>query len=56
MTDSDHIVIAGGGRVGFRVSQFFEHRGHAVTVVEQDPDRAAEHRSEGVELVVGNAT
>ena len=50
------MVIAGGGRVGFRVAEFFKRRGHSVTVIERDPDRAHEQESDGIEIVVDDAT
>jgi trk system potassium uptake protein TrkA len=56
MSDQKHMVIAGGGRVGVRVAAFFEQRGHEVTVIERDPDRARDQESEGIEMVVGDAT
>jgi trk system potassium uptake protein TrkA len=56
MANNGHIVIAGGGRVGFRVAEFFRQRGHSVTIIEQDPDRADEQESEGIEIVVDDAT
>jgi trk system potassium uptake protein TrkA len=56
MASSRHMVFAGGGRVGYRVSQFFQRRGREVTVVEQNPDRAHEHESADVDIVVGDAT
>jgi trk system potassium uptake protein TrkA len=49
-------VIAGGGRVGFRVAEFFEQRGHRVTIIEQDPDRARKRESDDIALVAGDAT
>jgi trk system potassium uptake protein TrkA len=56
MRPIDEIVIAGGGRVGFRVAEFFEQRGHQVTVIEQNPDRARERESDETEVVAGDAT
>ncbi len=56
MTSNSHIVIAGGGRVGFRVAQFFEQRGHKITIIEQEPDRARGQESDGIEVVAGDAT
>lgn len=56
MSSIGEIVIAGGGRVGFRVAQFFKQRGHRVTIIEQDPDRAREQESDEVEVVAGDAT
>ncbi|MFC7114435.1 potassium channel family protein [Natronoarchaeum sp. GCM10025703] len=53
---NSHILVAGGGRVGFRVAQFFRQRGHQVTIIERDPDRANEQDSDDIEVVVGDAT
>lgn len=54
MTDTQHTVIAGGGRVGFRVASFFAQRGHDVTVIERDADRA--EGTDGIDVVTGDAT
>jgi trk system potassium uptake protein TrkA len=56
MTDSSHIAIAGGGRVGFRVAQFFKQRGHSVTIIEKNPSRSHDQHVDDVELVTGDAT
>lgn len=50
------MVVAGGGRVGFRVAEFFAQRGHRVTVIERDPDRARNREAEDIEVVTGDAT
>jgi trk system potassium uptake protein TrkA len=57
MADTDHIVVAGSGRVGFRVAQHFVDRGKEVTVIESDPD-AVDRMADigGVEVVAGDAT
>lgn len=57
MNDVDHIVVAGGGRVGRRVAEHFADRGSDVTVIEQDED-AVEAAADlpGVECVIGDAT
>jgi trk system potassium uptake protein TrkA len=57
MADTDHIVVAGSGRVGFRVAQHFVDRGTEVTVIERDPD-AVDRMDDigGVEVVAGDAT
>ncbi|MEF8773275.1 MAG: TrkA family potassium uptake protein [Halobacteriales archaeon] len=57
MNDVEHIVIAGGGRVGRRVAEHFADRGSDVTVIEQDED-AIEAAGDlaGVECVNGDAT
>ncbi|MEF8854615.1 MAG: NAD-binding protein [Haloarculaceae archaeon] len=57
MTETDHIVVAGSGRVGFRVARHFVDRGKDVTVIESDPevidrmDQVAE-----IETIAGDAT
>ena len=56
MANHGQIVIAGGGRVGFRVAQFFEQRGHDVKIIEKAPDRLQEHESDGIEVIAGDAT
>lgn len=56
MTDSKHIVIAGGGRVGFRVAEFFQQRGHDVTIIERDTELAESPDTDGIEVVIGDAT
>lgn len=39
MTEREHIVVAGGGRVGRRVADDFVNRGTAVTIIERDAGR-----------------
>ena len=56
MGNSSRIVIAGGGRVGFRVAQFFTQRGSEVTIIEKDPDQLDEEESDGITTVRGDAT
>ena len=56
MAGNNHIVIAGGGRVGFRVAQFFKQRGHRVTIIELDPERTYEQESDDIDIVAGDAT
>lgn len=57
MPDEEHIVIAGGGRVGHRVAQHFAGRGHEVTVIERDPDAIDQADRRGaVEYLEGDAT
>lgn len=55
MADTEHVVVAGGGRVGHRVAQHFADRGRRVTVVDTDP-AAAGPTSQGVDYVMGDAT
>jgi trk system potassium uptake protein TrkA len=57
MTERDHLVIAGGGRVGRRVAEDFANRGHAVTVIERDPAILdTEETGDGITYVEGDAT
>lgn len=56
MASTSHVVIAGGGRVGFRVADFFKQRGHQVTIIEKDPDAAHGETTNGIETVIGDAT
>lgn len=55
--DSQRIVIAGGGRVGYRAAEAFAARGHYVTVIELDPgfgERVA--GTDRITVVQGDAT
>ncbi len=57
MTDRNHLVVAGGGRVGRRVAEDFANRGHRVTVIERDPSVVdTEETGERVTYVEGDAT
>lgn len=56
MANSSQIVIAGGGRVGFRVARFFKQRGQNVTIIERNPERLHEQEADGIETVAGDAT
>jgi trk system potassium uptake protein TrkA len=56
MAGNSHMTIAGGGRVGFRVAQFFRQRGNRVTVIERDPARTRDRESDDIDVVVGDAT
>jgi len=56
MGSNSPIVIAGGGRVGFRVARFFKRRGSEVTIIEKDPDRLHVEESDGITVVGGDAT
>jgi trk system potassium uptake protein TrkA len=51
------VVIAGGGRVGFRTATLLDDRGHDVVVIERDPERCAALTDEYVATVIeGDAT
>lgn len=41
MGETNHLVLAGGGRVGRRVAQDFRNRGTDVTIIERDSDAIA---------------
>jgi trk system potassium uptake protein TrkA len=57
MAERDHIVVAGGGRVGRRVAEDFVNRDTDVTVVERDPSRIdAPNVDERVTYLEGDAT
>ena len=56
MGSNGRIVIAGGGRVGFRVAQFFTQRRNEVTIIEKDPDQLDEEEPDGITTVGGDAT
>ena len=57
MDEFEHIVIAGGGRVGHRVAQHFAGRDVEVTVIERDPDTIADADRRGaIEYLEGDAT
>ena len=57
MGNNSRIVIAGGGRVGFRVAQFFTQRGSEVTIIEKDPDQLdEEEESDSITTMRGDAT
>jgi len=57
MTETDHIVIAGSGRVGYRVAQHFADRGTNVTVIERDPSVVDDAEADpNIRSVVGDAT
>ena len=50
------VVITGAGAVGRHLAADLAHRGHAVVLIEQDPDiiEKAEDWTEGVELMLGD--
>lgn len=56
MSRTRRIVVAGGGRVGYRTARTFADRGHYVTVIEPKPERAAEIRGENLSVIEGDAT
>lgn len=53
---SDHVIVCGFGRVGRGVYRDLVDRGEQVAVIEEDPALAAEAESEGVPILMGDAT
>ena len=57
MTGTFRVVIAGGGRVGYRTAELLDDRGHDVVIIEPDPERADQISDEYVATVIkGDAT
>ena len=54
MAENEHILIAGGGRVGRRVARRFADRGREVTVIERETDSV--DADGGFSVVEGDAT
>jgi len=55
MPTDEHVLIAGGGRIGRRVAERFHNRGIPVTVIEQDPDETDPEDWE-FDVIIGDAT
>ena len=53
---SDHVIVCGFGRVGRGVYRDLVDRGEQVVVIEEDPALAAEAETEGVPILMGDAT
>jgi len=57
MTSDKRVVIAGGGRVGFRVAELLGEYGHTPVVIERDEERCRHLVDEHVSMVLqGDAT
>jgi trk system potassium uptake protein TrkA len=57
MTGTFRVVIAGGGRVGYRTAKLLDDRGHDVVVIESDPDLVEDISDAYVATVIeGDAT
>lgn len=52
----DHVIVCGFGRVGRGVYRDLVDRGEQVVVIEEDPLLAAEAETEGVPVLMGDAT
>ena len=55
-TDTLRIVVAGGGRVGFRTAQLLDDYGHEVVLIEADDDRLERIGDRLPTVIEGNAT
>ena len=49
-------VIVGAGRVGLRTARALEDSGHEVVLIERDPTKVERARSEGYEVIEGDAS
>ncbi|WP_049983830.1 TrkA family potassium uptake protein [Halorubrum sp. BV1] len=57
MTSNLNIIIAGGGRVGFRTAEILADRGHDVTIIERDERTVSNIADEWTATVIeGDAT
>lgn len=57
MSEQNHLVVAGGGRVGRRVAEDFANRGYDVTVIERDPGVVDSGATDSrIAYVAGDAT
>jgi len=54
-TVTDHAVVVGYGRVGSQLAHLLHERGVPVVVIEEDGDRVAHAREDGLYAVRGNA-
>ena len=48
-------IVLGFGRVGMRTARVIQSEGHAVVIVEKDPEKVAKAREEGFAVVEGDA-
>jgi monovalent cation:H+ antiporter-2, CPA2 family len=51
-----HVVIAGGGRVGYYVAQVLQRMGLAFVVIELDQRRFEQNKKEGIPIIYGDAS
>lgn len=57
MTGKLDVIIAGGGRVGFRTAEILAERGDDITIIEWESDRVTELADEWIATVIeGDAT
>jgi CPA2 family monovalent cation:H+ antiporter-2 len=52
---ADHAIVVGYGRVGSQLAHLLHERGVPVVVIEDDADRVARARAEGLPAIRGNA-
>jgi voltage-gated potassium channel len=53
---SDHYIVCGAGRVGRTVARELRARGQSVVFIEKEPQRAEWAVTEGIPVIVGNAS
>jgi CPA2 family monovalent cation:H+ antiporter-2 len=53
---SDHIVLAGGGRVGLQVAQVLHRLGFSIVIVELDHRRVEQAHAAGMPVIYGDAS
>ena len=54
-TITDHAIVVGFGRVGDQLAHLLQARGVPVVVIEEDADRVARARADGLPAIRGNA-
>ena len=52
----DHVVLAGGGRVGLQIAQVLHRLGFAIVVVELDHRRVEQAQEAGMPVIFGDAS
>ncbi len=52
----DHVVLAGGGRVGLQIAQVLHRRGFPIVVVELDHRRVEQAHEAGMPVIFGDAS
>jgi K+:H+ antiporter len=50
-----HVVIAGGGRIGFQIALVLKHLGLPFVIIELDPYRVEHAKEAGMSIIYGNA-
>lgn len=55
ISETDHVILIGHGRVGSRISKRLRDEGIALVIIDDNRTRAQELREEGFSVVLGNA-